>query len=67
MSLQTSRSIEGHQIVARPLAPGHWIASCQCGGNLVIYEGAQGLIGRCQGDCGKEDRKKIEEAAWQIK
>lgn len=56
-----------NQIIAYPLAPGHWIAPCRCGGALIIFEGSQGLIGRCQGDCSGEDREKIGEAAWQIK
>jgi hypothetical protein len=51
------------QIIARPLAPGHWIAQCQCGGALIIFEGVGGLIGRCQVNCGKGDRKNLREVA----
>ncbi|SFM47260.1 hypothetical protein SAMN05421880_11770 [Nitrosomonas nitrosa] len=51
------------EIIASPLAPGHWIAPCQCGGTLIIHEGVDGLIGRCQNNCGRGDRKNFREVA----
>lgn len=41
-----------NQIIARPIAGGHWLGTCwHCGGDVIIYEASGGLVGRCQSHC----------------